>query len=776
MAIVNGGTPSDIEDDYGVRWGRWKSTGERFKFYLSFHQDGKEFCLKNFIHIKAADGPHYVARIEKLFEKDGAKKKFMRVRWFFRPSELPEGLPDVDYSSNCREIFMAVGNKYATCLLDPACTITKCRVVCTAEESWNSMPSAEEVEAAECFFTRAFNPEKLRFRNLDPVKVLGDGLAGRILPATELKVASSHRSSSSSSAAGSREVGGDLILRSRVPGLQTDVVIPSNSRRVTSSPHAGHMKKLKMSPKSPAFPSTQENVLQPVDRGKRPIVGALEDEAKRRRILGGMVNHKERIIGITGKQEVTNLEKKVMLHDSFRRQIEAKKGNLAVTKVFEIKNSEQKVKLPDSVRREEEAKKVKLPPTKMLDKGKLSTTSGKGGALPLDRSLKPPSPRATKLGDKPPLPSNLRPGKEVSLTRDGKTREAAVLGKRFREASHPSVSDKEVLAHHRRPEKRVKECHVELKLPIKSPEIKSHIDAKVVRKESKDFQKPDLQKQINHRPSVKPLGERRVMGTAIVKQTFRPLENCEKLRSKPEDQNRNVKVKQSAQDGLQRTTGKVDGHCVAVGVGSATARGRSLSKEDCKLHTPSKKIFKFPWEEKRSVEEAVTKGRALLLQNLDPRLNSIEIEAILEKVLKMTCDVCILPPKTITCYKSAEAVVIFKRPDIAQDVLRTLVENLLVISDEERPVLASRLNMRDQNIRNFHGFFNLEMFGWKANDSVDQNAGATSHCAQENTVEYETGLQWRVIQDRDTKEWLMLEEDHQRELSDVKGKFQKAKF
>ncbi|KAL3690132.1 hypothetical protein R1sor_016441 [Riccia sorocarpa] len=734
--MARGGTPSDIEDDYGVRWGRLKGTGERFKFYHSFYLDGKVFSVNSFVLVKASDGPPYIARIVKLSENDATRKKYMSVRWFYRPRELPKGLPSVDYDTKCREIFIAIGNKYALSRINPACTIRKCRVVCIAQETWNRMPSDVKAETADYFFHRAFDPEKLKLRRLDPLK-----LPGSVHPGTEPKVSSIHPEP----AERSREIGGRMFPGSKVPGLHSERVISGKPPRQLVDPRTDQTEKLKPSPKPSAFPSTRENVLQVVDSRKRPRVGAQEDDTKERRVLGGMMNDKDRSVVFPGRQE-----SKAKLHASSKQEVEAREADIGST---------------------------------MLAKGKLNSLSGKGTPLSdKDRALKSASLQAKDLAERKlgvkPLSSNLPRGNDGGFMRDGKSGETVVLGKRSREVSYPLASDKGNLAQYPRPEKRLKECHLGIKSRTMSTdtnsrinpmEIKSQIDAKIVRKEGKD-----LQKQVHQRPSVKPLGER---GTAGVKRDFRPLGNCQVSRLESEDQSRKLKVKSSAQDGLQGATCRVDKHRVADVVGPPVDRGRPFSEEDhCNRYTPIKKIFKFPWEEKQSVEEAITKGRALLLKNLDPCLNSNETEAILEKVLRTTCDVRILPPKVITCYTSAEAVVIFRRTEIAQSALRTLQENVLVISDDERPVLASPMSMPDKSISNFHGFFNLEKFGCKANDSVDQNAGATSHCAQTNTVEYETGLLWRLLQDRDTKAWLQLEEDHQRELREVKTKYQKGKL
>lgn len=41
---------------------------------------------------------------------------------------------------------------------------------------------------------------------------------------------------------------------------------------------------------------------------------------------------------------------------------------------------------------------------------------------------------------------------------------------------------------------------------------------------------------------------------------------------------------------------------------------------------------------------------------------------------------------------------------------------------------------------------------------LQKNAVATSHCSQPNTVEYEMGVQWRLLQDRHSEAWIIADQ------------------
>lgn len=107
------------EDKYGVSWGEEliemdEADGKRklnsVKYYVAFFLRGVKYCQNDSVYLRSRDGPPYVGRIGKLYENVQEKKKHMHVRWFCRPRELPAGLPDVDYSKNCKEVFVMWGD------------------------------------------------------------------------------------------------------------------------------------------------------------------------------------------------------------------------------------------------------------------------------------------------------------------------------------------------------------------------------------------------------------------------------------------------------------------------------------------------------------------------------------------------------------------------------------------------------------------------------------------------------------------------------------------
>ncbi|KAG6557889.1 hypothetical protein Mapa_000066 [Marchantia paleacea] len=772
------------EDVYGVRWGRLKPVKtEHYTYYESFHLDGVEYRVNDAVYLQARDGPPYIAQIGKLRQNIVNRKKTMLVRWFFRPCELPDRLPDVDYSENNKEVFMAAGSQHTKSFLNPGCTIKKCTVLCTANETWNRMPSAEEIAAADHVFDRAFDAVKLRLDRLDPSKeACGDFLRSCYMK-EKFKVERSDRTGQE--VKGNRELRKDVVGRGNNSGSQSNMVNVGGPPNQFPGLERDHTSRRVSSQDPTAVSLTERKTFQRVEGRKRSSGEMLDDQRPRKATRGDLKFDEERSSKYSGHEFPTDSQKRRKL-DSFRGTVEARKAQVSVG-------------------------------NREIEKASLNSHSRDILVFPRDRPCKVPNTDGNKFGERKhegteTFTSLNNGGKQTRINEDGGAREAPILGRRVREEGPRSFTDTNRLAdhhksnrrfeanlqspplrhhhsstqragsstqEHRRSEGAVRECPRDERhgaYPDKAPFLKNVRDTTLGMRQGKDAQMHLKHQHLKSTSmsSRSQYGPEAKGGRTYREDASRPPAKVEKSRVTAKDEaSRKLKSRLYSEDLLERperTSGRdfkvSEYHRSSEAVVSAPELERAFSTGDnCKLYVS--------WDEKNIVEEAVSNGRALLLKNLDPYLNSVELEAILENVLDITCDVRILPPKCITCYKSAEAIVIVKKADIAEDVLTTLTENILAISEDERPVLASKLTKPTQSIGNFHGFFNLEKFGWKMNATAEQkNAVSTSHCAQSNTVEYEMGLLWRVIQDRDAVAWKTLEE-HAQELQKLKGKYLK---
>lgn len=110
----------------------------------------------------------YVGKLMRLYEEGGKRK--VRIRWFFRPYELPvsvkKDLPEgVD---DTKELFIALGevagveNKNAVEVI-----LGKATVLCTARHPKNPMPSPQHLDVADHFFRRVYDASRKRLLSIN---------------------------------------------------------------------------------------------------------------------------------------------------------------------------------------------------------------------------------------------------------------------------------------------------------------------------------------------------------------------------------------------------------------------------------------------------------------------------------------------------------------------------------------------------------------------------------------------------------------------------------
>ncbi|CAM6110770.1 unnamed protein product [Calypogeia fissa] len=119
----------------------------------------------------------------------------------------------------------------------------------------------------------------------------------------------------------------------------------------------------------------------------------------------------------------------------------------------------------------------------------------------------------------------------------------------------------------------------------------------------------------------------------------------------------------------------------------------------------------MPWH--KTLEIALDKGRALLLQNLDPWFSSSEIEGMLSELLEVACEARLLPPKGLF-------LLYFRRSSCS---------------------VSKPIGSRKRLCKVYRKRFDLG------------RRGVTSQCAQPNTVGFEMGMQWRLLQERHCEAW-----------------------
>ncbi|KAJ7517544.1 hypothetical protein O6H91_21G028600 [Diphasiastrum complanatum] len=153
------------------------SNSNRQQFYKSFWYDGEQFFLYDYVYLNSGDDDApFIGKIMRLWEVKEKKLKKVRVRWLYRPSDIPEEITNVDRSPGNKEVFLSCGEKDGVeNVNDLAVVCGKCKILCTAADERNEQPSESQLAEAHHFFCRSFNvDEQELYPNLDKaVKELG---------------------------------------------------------------------------------------------------------------------------------------------------------------------------------------------------------------------------------------------------------------------------------------------------------------------------------------------------------------------------------------------------------------------------------------------------------------------------------------------------------------------------------------------------------------------------------------------------------------------------
>lgn len=147
------------------QWGK-KQAGTSSS-YESMCLKGVWYNLYDNVFCRSGRTKPYVGKLMRLFEEDGVKK--VRIRWFFRPEELPLFVRK-DFSSNMlqsKELFIGLGSGVGVeneNLVNVICG--KAMVLCIAKVKDNPLPSSAQLESAHHFFSKAYDIGKKKLVKL----------------------------------------------------------------------------------------------------------------------------------------------------------------------------------------------------------------------------------------------------------------------------------------------------------------------------------------------------------------------------------------------------------------------------------------------------------------------------------------------------------------------------------------------------------------------------------------------------------------------------------
>lgn len=180
----------------------------------------------------------------------------------------------------------------------------------------------------------------------------------------------------------------------------------------------------------------------------------------------------------------------------------------------------------------------------------------------------------------------------------------------------------------------------------------------------------------------------------------------------------------------------------------------------------SKWFAELPWEER--MQDAHEHGTLVLFQNLDPAYTSAEVEEMVFSVFKETCRAKMVQRTTYSSPHSGQAFAIFRRTEVAEEIVRKLDEECLLLPNR-RPLVASMPNpcfARKQST--FAGHLIVDKL--KSQREMKE-AVSTSHSSQPNTLEYDMAMEWCLLIERSDQFSKKLYEQQGRELKYVKANF-----
>lgn len=186
------------------------------------------------------------------------------------------------------------------------------------------------------------------------------------------------------------------------------------------------------------------------------------------------------------------------------------------------------------------------------------------------------------------------------------------------------------------------------------------------------------------------------------------------------------------------------------------------------LKDRSKWFKEIPWEEK--METAHEQGKLVLLQNLDPSLSSSDVQNIIWTGFKESCTAKMIQKTAHSSPHSGQAVVIFRKKEAAESVVRKLDEGCFLMSNG-RPLVGSiGVPSFPEKKPIFYGHHVVDQLRMMQTQREMKDAVSTSHCSQPNNIEYEMAIEWCLLQERASKSWRKLYQRQGEELSKLKAK------
>ncbi|KAL9224284.1 hypothetical protein vseg_000337 [Gypsophila vaccaria] len=172
------------------------------------------------------------------------------------------------------------------------------------------------------------------------------------------------------------------------------------------------------------------------------------------------------------------------------------------------------------------------------------------------------------------------------------------------------------------------------------------------------------------------------------------------------------------------------------------------------------------WEDR--MKFACDEERLILLQNLDPTYNSLDVENIVRDGFGENCNVKIVPRTKTSSPHTGQAFVIFNKREAAQKVIAKLERSCLMLPNGRPLVGTINTDVTSLPGKQSQFFGHLVLDKLKHQKEM-KDAVSTSHSTQPNTIEYEMALEWRLLQDQSDLWWKLLYQKQGEEIKQLKA-------
>ncbi|KAM7459402.1 hypothetical protein LguiA_036396 [Lonicera macranthoides] len=181
----------------------------------------------------------------------------------------------------------------------------------------------------------------------------------------------------------------------------------------------------------------------------------------------------------------------------------------------------------------------------------------------------------------------------------------------------------------------------------------------------------------------------------------------------------------------------------------------------------SKWFWELPWEER--MQNAHDQGSLVLLQNLDPKYTSGEVEDIIWHAFKENCAAKMVQRTISSSPHFGQALVILKTREATRKVITKLDEGCLMLPNG-RPLVGcvGPPPWLAKKQLTFVGHLVVDNVKLQMQRDM-REAVSTSHCSQPNTIEYDMAMEWRLLQSRSDTWWKKLHKQQGEDLKKLKA-------